>query len=625
MTVTHKTSRTQSATVTFDPAAKVAQSLPAETLLDCARRAGVKISSVCGGRGICKSCIVHFTDGDIPAPSAGDRQFFSAHKLEQGWRRACQVIADADCGIHVPARSRAESLRHQQDGVDFWVQPDPVVHTFRMALQAPSLEDPRSDAKRLMAEINTSSVQQCHSMDIEVMRSLPQILRANDWCVQAVVRFGEVIAVQPGNTPLVGLAVDIGTSNIGVFLIDLRKGTNIASAGLENPQCVHGADVITRITAALQYPDKAREMQRLVIEAINETVASLCEKRHLQAEQIVDVVVAGNTAMHHLFLDLPVDKLGTAPFVAVMNDALDIKARDLKLHTAAGAYVHVMENIAGYVGGDHTAMLLGIRADEEARTVVALDIGTNTEISLLHEGKITCLSCPSGPALEGGHISSGMRAATGAIETVSINNDELQLTVIGDGPAVGLCGSAVVDCAAAFYRAGGINASGRIVEDYPLTTSVGKQRMFVLHDGDPDVVFTQDDVRAVQLAKGAVRAGIEILLNEAGLNYEQIDKIIIAGGFGAYIDVENTRSIGMLPDLPMDRFEQVGNAAGTGVQLALLSYPLRQQAQSLVSLSRYIELAGSSEFTSVFMKHIGFPPREPSSANNDNSGRQEQA
>ncbi len=621
MTDSRTADRIHSTTVTFDPAGTVVQSIPGETVLDCARRTGTRISSTCGGRGICKSCIVHFTDGDIPAPSKSDQQFFSAHKLEQGWRRACQVIPDADCEIHVPARSRAEALRHRHDGVDFWVQPEPLVHALQLTLTAPSLEDPRSDARRLMEEINATSVQQCCSVDIDVLRSLQQVLQANNSCVQVVLRFDEVIAVQAKDTRLVGLAVDIGTTSIGVFLIDLCKGTVIASTGLENPQSVYGADVITRITSAKQDPGKAMEMQRLVVAALNETVAELCEKRHLQPEQIVDVVVAGNTAMHHLFLGLPVDNLGTAPFVAVMNDAMEIRARDLDLHTATGAYVHVMENIAGYVGGDHCAMLLGIRADEETRTVVALDIGTNTEISLLHKGEITCISCPSGPALEGGQINSGMRAATGAIETVTIINDELHLKIIGDGPAAGLCGSAVIDSTAAFYRAGGINASGRIAEDYALTTSVGRQRMFVLHDGDPEVVFTQHDIRAVQLAKGAVRAGIEVLLDEVGLTYEQIDKIVIAGGFGAYIDVDNARSIGMLPDLPLDRFEQVGNAAGTGVQLALLSYPLRQQARSLVSCSRHLELANSSEFTSAFMQHISFPEREPPTTDNDNQER----
>ena len=597
----------QSATVTFDPADTSIQSVADETLLNCARRAGVKISSTCGGRGICKSCIVKVTEGELPAPSEGDKQFFSAHKLDQGWRRACQVIPEYDCGIHVPARSRAESIRHQQDAADFWVQPDPAVHTFRVALTAPSFEDASADVERLMTEITRSAGQPCNSMDYDVMRGLPGILRDNNWCVQAVVRFGEIIAVQPGNTRLVGLAVDVGTSNIGVFLIDLRKGTSIASAGLENPQVIYGGDVITRITAAKQSPDKAREMQELTIKALNETVRRLCEKHNLLAEQIVDVVIAGNTAMHHLFLGLSVDNLGVAPFIAVVGDAVDIKARELKLTTAPGSYVHVMKNIAGYVGGDHTAMLLGIRADEEARTVVALDIGTNTEISLIHDEQFSCLSCPSGPALEGGHITSGMRAAVGAIESVTIREGELELQVIGDGPAIGLCGSAVVDTTAAFYRAGGINDSGRIDEGFPLTSNTDKQRKFILYDAETAVVFTQDDIRAVQLAKAAIRAGIEILLQDADLNYEQIDKIIIAGAFGAYIDVENARTIGMLPDLPLDRFEQVGNAAGTGVQLALLSYPLRIEAQSLASKSSYIELAGSQRFTSRFMEHIGFP------------------
>lgn len=607
--------KTMPATVRFESTDTMQQVLPGESLLDCARRTGVKISSVCGGRGICKSCIVRFTEGQVPTPSQSDRQFFSVHKLKQGWRRACQVLPDADCGVYVPARSRAESVRHQYDAADFWIQPDPAVHTFRVALTPPSLEDPRADVQRLMEEVTRSAGQQCHSMDYALMRQLPKILRDNNWSVQVVVRFGEIIAVQPGQTCMLGLAVDVGTTNIGVFLIDLRKGTVIASDGLENPQAVHGGDVITRITVAKQSPDIARDMQALTVKGLNELVRKLCENHNLLADQIVDVVLAGNTVMHHLFLGLSVDTLGVAPFIAVACDAVDIKARELKLITAPGSYVHFMKNIAGYVGGDHTAMLLGIRADEEVRTVVALDIGTNTEISLIHDGQLSCLSCPSGPALEGGHITSGMRAAIGAIEGVAIRKGKLELKIIGDGPAIGLCGSAVVDTTATFYQSGGITEKGRIVKGFPLATDTGEQRLFVLQDADPKVVFTQDDIRAVQLAKGAIRAGIEILLEEAGLVYEQVDKIIIAGAFGAYIDVENARVIGMFPDLPLDRFEQVGNAAGTGVQLALLSYPLRIEAQSLASKSNYLELAGSRHFTSRFIEHINFPKRESIKSN----------
>ena len=597
-------------TITFEPVNQAVQLLPGENLLDCARRKGIKITSVCGARSICKSCIVQLKNKAIPAPSAEDVQFFTARKLKQGWRRACQVKPSSDCTVYIPARSRATSVRHQLDGNDFWVQPDPVVHAFRVAIPPPSLGESQADASRLLSAISDSSAQTCTSLDFAVLQSLPAALRANNWCVQAVVRFGEIIAVQPGNTRLIGLAVDIGTTNLGVFLLDLRNGTTIASVGLENPQSVFGGDVVTRVTAAVRSPDTAREMQQLVVHAVNGAVKALCNKRRLQPEHIVDVVLAGNTAMHHLFLGLPVNELGVAPFTPALVDAVDIKARELQLDVAPGAYVHVMQNIAAYVGGDHTAMLLGIRADQESRTVVALDIGTNTEISLIHRGKITSLSCPSGPALEGGHISSGMRAAEGAIESVSIVDNEICLKIIGDATASGMCGSAVVDATAAFYLAGGIAANGRIEEDYLHTREIDGQRMFALNDGEPSVFFTQEDIRAVQLAKAAIRAGIELLLETAALTHEQIDKIVIAGTFGAYINVESARAIGMVPDVQTDHFEQVGNAAGTGAKLALLSYPMRVAAQSLASGSRYFELAGSKQFTGAFIQYIGFPPKE---------------
>jgi uncharacterized 2Fe-2S/4Fe-4S cluster protein (DUF4445 family) len=592
--------------VIFEPDTISAESVADETLLDCARRADVHIASVCGGRGICKSCIVQIMEGSVAPPSVGDRQFFSAHKLEQGWRRACQVNPVADCRINVPAHTRAKSVRHQLDGHDYWIKPDPLVQTCRLELSPPSMDDSVADVDRLLRALSDEGLH-CQHVDYQLMKHLPQILRNNGWRVQAVLRLGEVIALLPDNTPLVGLAVDLGTTNIGLFLIDLHKGTTIASTGMENPQSIHGGDVISRTAAAKLDPATASEMQRLVVKVLNESVAGLCKKYKLELEHIVDIVVAGNTAMHHLLLGLPVDNLGLTPFIPTINAKVDIKARELKLLCAPGGYVHVMQNIAGYVGGDHTAMLLGIRADEETRTVLALDIGTNTEISLIHEGQMRCLSCPSGPALEGGHITSGMRAAEGAIEAIQIKNDEIKLRTIGDALPLGLCGSGVIDATAAFYRAGGINEAGRIIGDYVHTRGDDRNRMLVLHEGDSEVVFSQEDVRAVQLAKGAVRVGIELLLEDAGLTHDDIDCIVIAGAFGAYINIDSARAIGMVPNLPDERYEQIGNAAGVGTKLALVSYPYRNLAESLASSNKYIELAVSREFTSSFMKHINFP------------------
>jgi uncharacterized 2Fe-2S/4Fe-4S cluster protein (DUF4445 family) len=594
------------ARIIFEPGTVEACNDNNETLLDCARQAGVKIASACGGRGICKTCIVHFTGGDVPQASDSDRVFFSSAKLEKGWRRACQTTPVADCQIHIPARARAESSRMQVDGSEFWIEPDPVVSTIKVKLEPPTLADQRGDNERLLHAVNQQLTGGCSSIDIYLLRVLPDILRRNKWSVQAVIRQDEIVAVLPADARLVGLAIDIGTTNVGIFLVDLHSGTTLASTGVENPQGKYGSDVIARIGVAVQYPEKAVEMHRLLVDAVNDAVAGMCRSHDLAPEQIADVVVAGNTAMHHLFLQLPVKGLGMAPFAPVLTYASDIKSTATGLITAPGACIHMMANIAGFVGGDHTAMLIGICAATETRTVIALDIGTNTEISLLHEGRITSLSCPSGPALEGGHISCGMRASTGAIEAVSLAGEKLKLTTIGDTEPVGLCGSAVVDATAAFYLDGGLNHRGQIQQDYRHTVMCDSEPGFLLHAGETEVVFTQKDVRSVQLAKGSIRAGIDLLLEHAGLEYEQLDRIVVAGAFGNYINIESACAIGMLPPLPLEVFEQVGNAAGIGAKLVLVSKSLRATASEIASRSKHLIQAGNPRFNTLFMNSINF-------------------
>ncbi len=594
-------------TVVFDPEGVEVQAGQGTTLLECARQGGARIASTCGGRGICKSCVVQVTEGAIPPTSSEDQQFFSRARLEKGWRRACQAVPGGDCRVHVPARVRAVPARVQVDGADFWVPPDPAVRAFPLAMNAATIVSGQIDANRLLAAVNNESPGACNSVDSEVLKVLPAVMHESGSKWRAVVRSGEIIAIQREACRLVGLAIDLGTTNIGVFLIDLHNGNTLADTGLQNPQTTYGDDVISRIAAAKREPDLAVVMQEQVIGALNTAVGALCHQRQVDPEDIVDVVVAGNTAMHHLFLGLSTDGLGMAPFTPVVTEATDVKARELGLVAAPGACIHMMANIAGFVGSDHTAMLLGIRADHEARTVVALDIGTNTEISLIHAGRILSLSCPSGPALEGGQITCGMRAAAGAIETVSIENDEVQLKTIDDALPIGLCGSAVIDATAAFYRDAGLTQGGRINEDYVHATTHEGRRRFRLYGGEPEVVFTQEDVRAVQLAKGAVRAGIDVLLDEVQLTVDQLDKIVVAGAFGNYLQIESACAIGMLPNVPRDRFEQIGNAAGIGAKLALLSFPMRTEASSLARRSHYLELAGTRCFNSAFMNAINFP------------------
>lgn len=606
--MTHHAPPETGVSVRFDHCEAAVVGRSDETVLDLARRHGVAIASVCGGRGICKSCIVRFTSAAAPAPSEADRHFFSPGKLARGWRRACQCAPVADCAVRVPARGRAEAVRVFSEGGDIWVEPEPAVAAFDLALDAPGLADSRADAERLLAAVEAQAPGAARSVDIGVLRLLPDVLRAEAWRVRAVVRAGEVVAVLPRKGRILGLAVDLGTTNIALLLVDLSTGNTLAAAGIANPQGVYGGDIVARLTAVRRQRARLDEMRRLVVDAINREAAALCAGRGLLPQAIVDVTVAGNTAMHHIFAGLPTDQLGLSPFTATARATDDVKARDLGLAAAPGACVHLMHTVAGFVGGDHTAMLLGIRADEETRTVVALDIGTNTEISLIHQGRITSLSCPSGPALEGGNISHGMRAATGAIEKVAVRAGKIEIAVIGGGVPAGLCGSAVLDAVAAFARAGAISRRGQIDTASPFACEEdGHPALMIAAGEDHPVTFTQQDVRNVQLAKGSIRAGIEMLLRDAGLTAGDVDRIVVAGAFGLYIDLGSAIAIGMLPDLPRERYEQIGNAAGMGAKLALVSQRLRQAAIRLAAASRYIEQAGSPDFMRCFMDNINLP------------------
>jgi uncharacterized 2Fe-2S/4Fe-4S cluster protein (DUF4445 family) len=597
-------------TAAFEPGGRTVKSLPGENLLDCARRAGVRISSICGGRGLCKSCVVRITGGTVPAASRQDEQHFSADALSRNWRRACQTVPSGDCRIKVSDRAQATPTRIDIEAEDVWVRPDPVVRTVQVEVESVSdTGQLAADDRRFLAALNAKWPGIAHGIDFEVLRRLPKVLRDSGARIDAHIRFGEVIGVTPSaRDPLPGLAVDVGTTNIGVLLVDMRTGKTLGTRGIENPQIVHGGDVITRIGHARRSPEALGELRRLAVDAINSAATGLCEEIGSRPERIGDVVVAGNTTMHHLLMGLPVDWLGSVPFVPAVSGATNVRARDMGINSLPGAYVYMLPNIAGFVGGDHTAVLLATDAEYEQRTLLILDIGTNTEISLLHNGSLNSVSCPSGPAFEGGHISCGMRSAPGAIESVRIDDGELQIQCIGDAPPVGICGSGVLDITAQLRMSGIVDADGRMQNEHSRVRMRNGQREFVLVEqtraDDEPVVFTQKDVRAIQLAKGSVTAGIRVLLESAGLDEQCLDQVVIAGAFGNYIDLNSAITIGLLPRLPTERYAQIGDAAAMGAKLALVSHAHRSAAEQIGNGSNYIELSGSPGFNSVFMKSI---------------------
>jgi len=594
-------------TVDFEPVGRRGKCRKNESLLACARQIGVGISSVCGGKGTCHSCRVQVLRGTVSKPTPSELETFSPRELKEGWRLACQTYPTSDCKLMVPAESMTTPQRLQVEGLEVTVRPEPPVQAYRLKLAAPSLAAPQADADRLLEALNRQNKLHCTRVDTNALRVLPDQLRSWKWACQAIVRNDEVIALLPSSSRQLGLAIDLGTTKIAGYLVDLSKGQTLAAKGVMNPQISYGEDIISRMAAVVHSPDKAAAVQKLTADAINKLSAELCAEVSAKTEEIVEAVVVGNTAMHHLFLRLPVKQLALSPFVPAVSRAVEVKAAELGLGMAPGAYVHFLPNIAGFVGADHVAVLLATEAWQAKGPTLALDIGTNTEVSLICRGKITATSCASGPAFEGGHIKYGMRATAGAIERVRIDGGKIQYQTINGAPPVGICGSGILDALSQLYLAGAIDKGGRIMKSHPRVRSYKGQHEFVLvstkeRKGKPAITITQHDVRELQLAKAAIRTGIQALLEANGCPEDEIKQVIIAGAFGTYIDVASAMATGMLPSLPLNRFRQAGNAAGTGARLALISLKSRAEAQAIASKVNYVELASAPGFEPTFMQ-----------------------
>jgi uncharacterized 2Fe-2S/4Fe-4S cluster protein (DUF4445 family) len=600
MTTSKPAPAAQTFTLDFPELDRETLSHEGETIFQTARRSGVRIIGACGGRGTCGTCRVLIAEGHVDGPDA--------EPLPNGkprWVRACQVMPKSDCTVEIAARSLAPIVRAEFDAGDaVEILPlDAAVVSQDISVPEATLLDNLSDFDRVIRALATP----LPAVDLAAARQLPAALRTGNWSLRAHIRDHELIGFSAVGHRTLGLAVDLGTTNVAGFLVDLQSGARVASLGIENPQVAWGADVISRMNHAIQGPTKAAELQQAASTAINALAHDLCLSIGAATADIVDVAICGNTAMHHLLLGLPVRQLGRAPFVAAVRDAIDVKSRELDLTVCPGAYVHLAPNIGGFVGSDHvTALLATENLWRGGTTTLVMDIGTNTEISLIHRGDITSASCPSGPALEGGHISCGMRAAEGAIERVTVADGRIKIAVIGNRQAVGLCGSGVIDAMAALRQTGILDNGGRIAGQHPDIEDVDGKRTAVLA---PSVYFNQHDVRAVQLAKAAIRTGIELLLRDRDLHEADNELVLIAGAFGSYIDVASAIAIGLLPMLPLDRFKQVGNAAGAGVRQILTSRQARARGCELAKACRYLELSTRGDFQKTFLHNIGFKSR----------------
>ncbi len=598
--------------IDFEPIGRRGEIGAGQSILEAARQLGVDLVNLCGGGGTCGRCKVQVLEGKVSEPTAGEQEHLTQDELGKGCRLACQAYPSEDCKVHVPPESLTAPQRTQVEGLEVAVEPDPAVVAYPVELSAPCLSDLRADGDRLFEALAQERNVSCRKIDVEALRGLSPRLRSWGWKLRASVRDDEIVAIVPPEGRQLGFAVDLGTTKIAGYLVDLEDGRTVASQGVMNPQIAYGEDLISRLSRAMESHEEAARLQQLVVEGMNQMAAKLCRETEGDPEQIVEAVIVGNTAMHHLLLGLAVDQLAMAPYVPAISASHDVKARDLGLRLAPGAYVHFLPNIAGYVGSDHVAMMLAMGLSNAQGVTLALDIGTNTEVCLVSKGELCSVSCASGPAFEGAHIKHGMRAANGAIERLRLEGGKVEYQTIGGATPTGLCGSGILDAVAQLHLSGVLNRGGRM----DLQTGVRveeDQREFVLVPGEegserPEVTITQKDVRQVQLAKGAIRTGIQILLDSKGLSEGDIDEVIIAGAFGTYIDVGSAITIGMLPDIPHDRFRQVGNAAGRGATLALVSREKRHEAHVMARKVGYIELASSPDFMSIFTQAMYLGP-----------------
>lgn len=591
--------------VDFEPLDLQVECAHGTLLSEVAREAGVSLISVCGSNGLCGRCRVRIVSGAGSPLTKVERELLSADEIAEGYRLACQTSILENIKVYLPSTSLIADQKLQVAGVELKVPFDPPVEEYLVAITPGSMDDLRPDWDRLVEELDRISGRHMKTIDLIALRRFSHLLRENGWKTRVCVRNEEVIDFQPLDKGPLGLAIDLGTTKIAVYLVDLLTGNTLVSEGMTNPQRVYGEDVMSRISYAMR--DGNTRLRQVVIAGLNELISKLCP----EPERIMEATLVGNTAMHHLLLELPVRQLGLAPYLPTMKTSFDVKARDLGLHISPGGYVYTLPNVAGFIGSDHVAMILATCIHETDKTVVGLDIGTNTEIVLVHRGKMKSTSCASGPAFEGGHITHGMGAGSGAIERVNMRDSAVEIQTVNGVPPIGLCGSGILDAVAELCRMGFISRQG-LLESGPGVRQVGTTREFVLVSSersgtDKDITITQNDIREIQLAKAAVRTGIDTLLDEMGIVWEEVEEVIISGGFGTSINPASALAISMFPPFGLEQFKVAGNAAGTGCRLCLISKSERAKAEEVAGQISYLELMTHPKFNTRFARAMYFP------------------
>ena len=630
----------------FQPSGSRGEVEDGTTVLEAGRRLGVEIETPCGGRLMCSRCRVRIEEGHFERFGIQsrmshlnpilekERDFFQSEGLtDPNLRQSCAAEIHGPVVVYVPEESRAVKQLIRKSAREITIDIKPAVRRYFVELRPASLSDPLGDWERLQDALRSEHGLSGLRIDYLTLRQLQKAVRDGDWMVTAFVwtghsggAGGEVVCVVPGLAEYtLGLAVDVGTTTIASFLCDLDSGRVLAAESMMNPQTPYGDDVMARITYAMTQSDGVATLRGAILEGLNALVDRVCEKAGYRSDEILEAVLVGNTCMNHIFLDIDPRYVGVAPFCPAIHHSVDLKARDFGLHICPSGNVHVLPNEAGFVGADNVACVIAEEPHEQDEMMLVIDIGTNGEMVLGSRHRLISASVPTGPAFEGAQITCGMRAADGAIENVVIDpvTWKVRFKVIGreawsdrlppnEVQARGLCGSAMIDLGWEMFRAGVVDASGRFSKERgsPRLRESARGMEFVIAWAEQtaigrDIVFNVCDVRALQLAKAAMYSAAKIMMRRMGV--DRIDKIILAGAFGSYIDKVKAMAMGLIPDCALKKTYAVGNAAGDGARMALLNTDKRAEADRVARRVEYVELTVEPDFEKQFAAAMHFP------------------
>ncbi|KJS02516.1 MAG: hypothetical protein VR68_02665 [Peptococcaceae bacterium BRH_c4a] len=585
------------------------------TVLEAAREAGLPVEAHCGGRGTCGKCRVRVHNSTQKLTSA-ERQAMSREEASDGWRLACQVLPDGDpLTVEVPGQNRPRLVKAGLTGAVCRAS-DPPVKKVSVQMSPPDLENPRGNWDLLQESLAGKGVKATPSLD--VLRVLPEMLKDRRGPITAVICGHLMIALEEGDNvdELYGLALDIGTTTVAGSIVDLRTGRELAAAADLNRQNQYGADIISRIDYSVSSPSGLGNLNSMIRNVVNGIIKKLARQAGTRPESIYAAAVVGNTCMLHLFAGISPAGLSAPPFSGSVHSSYAADAVEIGIDISPRAPVLFLPVISGYVGADTVGVILATGMHLSKKITLAIDIGTNGEIVLGSRNRLLACAAAAGPAFEGANISAGMRAAEGAIDRVVLDGDEVVCSVIGNGKAKGICGSGLIDAVAAMLEAGLVDPGGRLLEADEAVSVAGprlasrirqteKGREFMLSGG---VAITQKDIRQVQLAKGAICAGIRILQGKLGIGDSDIEAVLLAGSFGSYIGKDAALRLGIIPAVPPDRVRHVGNAAHQGAKMVLLDREVMEQAGSVRQMVEYVELSTSEYFSEEFTEAMFFAP-----------------